>query len=136
MSDHNSHRAPGPSAAHYSYDRTTANDRIPEQPLARALGWFSLGIGATQIAAPGKVSSLIGIVPDDQWVTTQRALGVREIASGTGVLVQGNPTASMRARVAGDLMDLALLGAALRTRRRQPRAHPGRSRSRRRHHRP
>jgi uncharacterized membrane protein len=49
-----------------------------------------------------------------------RALGLRELTSGLGILSRRAPTDWMRSRVAGDVMDLALLGVALlRTQRTQ-----------------
>jgi uncharacterized membrane protein len=44
-----------------------------------------------------------------------RACGMREIASGLGIFSQKNDEAFMWARVAGDAMDLALIGAAMRS---------------------
>ena len=49
-----------------------------------------------------------------------RAMGAREILSGVGILTPRNPTAGLWSRVAGDAMDLGLLGvAAARTRNRK-----------------
>src|SRR5215207_8792306 len=59
--------------------------------LARALGWFSLGLGFAQIAAPGKVAQLIGVDDNDETIAVMRVLGVREIASGLGILTQLKP---------------------------------------------
>ena len=81
--------------------------------LARALGWFSLGLGFAQIAAPAKVAQLIGVDDDDETIAVMRVLGVREIASGLGILTQPKPAPWLWARVGGDAMDLALLRTAL-----------------------
>ena len=83
------------------------------EQLARALGWFSLGLGFAQIAAPGKVARLVGVVADDETIALMRVVGVREIASGLGILTQPKPTPWLWARVGGDAMDLALLRRAL-----------------------
>ena len=40
---------------------------------------------------------------------------MREIASGVGILSQRRPTGWLWSRVAGDAMDLALLGVALKS---------------------
>src|SRR3954447_2586152 len=80
--------------------------------VARALGWFSLGLGTAQIAAPRVVERLIGLNGDRQ--AGMRLLGAREVASGVGILAQRRPTPWLWARVAGDAMDLALLGRAFR----------------------
>ena len=83
---------------------------MKEQSLTRTLAWFSLGLGAAEPFAPRQLGRLIGL-PDDH-SKLLRACGLREIGAGLG-LMQGNPTAFLWARVAGDAMDLGLLGAAL-----------------------
>lgn len=81
--------------------------------LARGLGWLSLGRGLAQVVAPGEVARLIGLVADAETRTLLRAIGLREIASGLGILTKPEPTEWVWARVGGDAMDLALLGKAL-----------------------
>jgi uncharacterized membrane protein len=49
--------------------------------------------------------------------TLMRAVGARELGAGTGILGRPRPAGWLWARVAGDAMDLALLGAALGSRR-------------------
>ncbi|NEX63184.1 SRPBCC family protein [Noviherbaspirillum galbum] len=80
--------------------------------FANALGWFSIGLGLAQLLVPRRLSQAIG-VPDSPVV--MRALGAREIAAGVGLLQKEKPTGFLWARVAGDAMDLALLGAAARS---------------------
>jgi uncharacterized membrane protein len=84
-----------------------------EERLATALGWFSIGLGLAQVAAPGGVARLIGVRDDDQNCRMIRAVGLRELASGVGILSRPRPAGWVWARVGGDVMDLALLGAAL-----------------------
>jgi uncharacterized membrane protein len=82
-----------------------------------ALGWFSLCLGLTQLLAPKRVARLIGV--DDEDELTQMALrlvGARELACGLGLLSQPHSSAWAWTRVAGDVMDLALLGRALQSR--------------------
>ena len=80
--------------------------------LAQGLGWFSLGLGLAQIAAPGGVARLIGVPDDDENRQMMRAVGMREVASGLGMLSQPHPEGWVWARVGGDVMDLSLLGGA------------------------
>lgn len=81
----------------------------PEQ-LARGLGWLSIGIGIAQVLAPRTVARLIGVpVP----AALTMLCGVREIVSGIGILTQDDPAPWLRARVAGDALDLAGMGAGL-----------------------
>jgi uncharacterized membrane protein len=81
--------------------------------LARALGWFSLCLGLVQIVAPRKVAQMVGIPGDADERKVMRAVGLREIANGLGILTQAKPTPWLWARVGGDAMDLALLSSAM-----------------------
>lgn len=87
--------------------------------LTQALGWFSIGLGLAEVLAPRAVGRAIGV--GDQ-PALLRLCGVREIVSGVGMLSERYPSKWAMARVAGDAIDLALLGAALR----QPEANRGR----------
>lgn len=81
--------------------------------MAKALGWFSLGLGLAQLAAPRQVANLIGLPGDDDEQTVMRLVGLREIVSGLGILAQAEPTPWLWTRVGGDAMDLALLRSAM-----------------------
>jgi len=59
------------------------------------------------------VAQLVGVDADDETIAVMRVLGVREIASGFGILTQPKPAPWLWARVGGDAMDLALLRRAL-----------------------
>ena len=82
---------------------------------ARGLGWFSIGLGLAECAAPRRMARLIGVEDDDRNRNTLFAYGVREIASGLGILLGDRPAVPVWARVGGDVMDLAFLGNALRS---------------------
>ncbi|HEX4023302.1 MAG TPA: SRPBCC family protein [Steroidobacteraceae bacterium] len=60
--------------------------------------------------APRTLGKAIGV--NRPW--TLRALGLRELASGVGILSRPRRSAWLWSRVAGDAMDLALLGSAFR----------------------
>jgi len=83
-------------------------------PLAKGLGWFSVGLGLTRLLTPGGLSRLIGLEGDDKQRNTMRAFGGRELASGVGILASNKPQAALWSRVVGDVIDLAALGIALR----------------------
>lgn len=86
---------------------------VPGAGLARGLGWFSIGLGLAEVIMPRRLTRLIGVRGDhDQLV---RLFGMREIASGIGVLSQRRPRAGMWSRVGGDALDLAMLGTAFST---------------------
>ena len=79
--------------------------------LAQFLGWFSLGLGTAQAVAPRVVCRLVGADADGRAPAVMRALGVRELAQGTGILVRPRPKTWLWSRVAGDVLDLSLLAA-------------------------
>jgi uncharacterized membrane protein len=91
---------------------------VDQRQLARALGWFSVGLGVVQVLAPRSLGRFIGA--GENHAALMRLCGVREIASGMGLLSERAPASSAISRVAGDAMDLALLGAALRSPDAQP----------------
>jgi uncharacterized membrane protein len=82
--------------------------------LASGLGWFSIGLGLTELSAPKTLGRLIGISERHQGLL--RLLGLREAITGVGILTgRPRPTGWLWGRVAGDAIDLALLADALRT---------------------
>jgi uncharacterized membrane protein len=89
--------------------------------LATGLGWFSMGLGMAEVAMPGLVARLIGVADSPDTREILRAAGLREIASGLGILTRDRPAGWVWARVGGDVMDLALLGLAFRSRESEPR---------------
>src|SRR4051794_9488140 len=88
--------------------------------LARVLGWFSLALGAPQLASPGTVNRLIGVRDDRESRLWQRVVGVREVAAWAGLVTRPRPVGWTWARVAGDVKDLTLLGAAFRSKNEKP----------------
>jgi uncharacterized membrane protein len=78
--------------------------------LSRGLGWFSIGLGLAEVLAPKQVARLIGTRNHTGWI---QAFGVREIVAGVGILTNGNRAPWVWARVGGDVLDMAALGAAL-----------------------
>ena len=78
--------------------------------LARFLGWFSIGLGTAQLAAPRAMCKLIGAESDGLSPTLMRLMGTRELTQGTGILVRPRPTTWLWSRVAGDAVDLTMLG--------------------------
>jgi uncharacterized membrane protein len=88
-------------------------EKGPNEQLAGFLGWFSIGLGLSQVLAPRAMSRLVGIDDDTGNAALMRALGIRELTSGIGILSQQHPTGWVWSRVAGDMMDLAMLGRAM-----------------------
>lgn len=75
--------------------------------LSRVLGWVSLGLGLTELAFPKRLCHVLGV--GSRYSGLVRGLGVRELASGCGLLLQPQRQEWVWSRVAGDAMDLTLL---------------------------
>jgi hypothetical protein len=86
-------------------------DRMP-----CALGWFSVGLGLAELAATGAVRSLTGLPHRDRYRSLLRAAGVRDLASGLGILSRRRRALWLWGRVAGDFFDLGMLTSAWRAR--------------------
>lgn len=85
---------------------------------ARGLGWFSIGLGLTELLAPRWLVRQIGVGTRPRLL---RVFGIREIATGAALLSQEQPRTAMWGRVGGDAMDLAALAGAYRSSRRKGR---------------
>jgi len=81
-----------------------------EERLADALGWFSVALGLTEMLAHRPLARWMGVRDRPALF---RMLGARELAAGIGILNGDRPAGWMWSRVAGDAVDLALLGAAM-----------------------
>ncbi|MBF5041812.1 hypothetical protein FGE12_05375 [Aggregicoccus sp. 17bor-14] len=83
--------------------------------LARGLGWMSVGLGLTDLVLAEGLCRRLAL---GRRAALVRVMGARELASGLGLLMSRRPRSWVLARVAGDALDLSLLGAALSRRRR------------------
>jgi uncharacterized membrane protein len=79
--------------------------------LGAALGWLSIGLGLAALLAPRGIARAAGLPASTLLL---RAIGVRELVCGIGLLNQPAAPAWRWSRVAGDAMDLAMLGVAAR----------------------
>jgi len=98
--------------------RESQNEAVDQ--IATGLGWFSIGLGLTEILAPGSLARFIGVSDDDGNRSLLRFYGIREVAAGVGILTQPRPAGWLWGRVAGDLLDLASLGNAMKSDRNEP----------------
>jgi uncharacterized membrane protein len=106
---------------HYAAERFEPGmPKAGPKRLARGLGWFSIGLGMTELLAPRLIASITGVPKTRTGLI--RLYGLREIASGITIFSQKEPTEGVWSRVAGDAMDLASLGMAFTS----PNAKPGR----------
>src|SRR5678816_797739 len=78
---------------------------LPNRPLgpmrspARALGWFSIGLGLAELAMPRRLARIAGA---PNLPTMTRIFGLREIGTGIGILTSKDPSPWLWGRVAGD----------------------------------
>jgi hypothetical protein len=96
----------------YETDRTgrRGHPDSATDSLARGLGLFSIGLGLFEMAAPRTLARTLGMRGQESLI---RAYGMREIATGIGILASRDPTPWIWGRVAGDALDLATLSAGL-----------------------
>jgi uncharacterized membrane protein len=96
------------------YQRLADEDRgTGGESLANFLGLFSIGLGMAQTLVPGAMTKLVGVQDDEGNRKLMRAMGMREISHGVAILSKQQPEKAVWSRVAGDALDLALLGRAL-----------------------
>jgi len=89
----------------------------PDQQLARNLGWFSIGLGAMEILAPGFIARISGAPDSEQSRTVIQAYGGREIAQGIAILTSmPRPAGWMWGRVAGDVLDIGSVAVGMLSR--------------------
>jgi len=82
---------------------------IPDS-IAKGLGWFSLGLGLTELLAPMRITRTLGMEGKEALV---RAYGAREIGSGI-LSLSIDKKLGLWSRVAGDGLDIATVMTALR----------------------
>ncbi len=84
---------------------------MDEHALARILGWVSIGVGLSAIAAPVPLMRAFGMGDGPK---LGLFLGVRDLVLGVGILWGQNAEGWVRARGIADALDAALIigGAA------------------------
>jgi hypothetical protein len=83
---------------------------MDERKLARGLGWFSIGLGLTEVTEARCLGRFFGM---ESSTGLLRLFGLREIATGVAILAASDPTPWVWGRVGGDALDLAALGSAM-----------------------
>jgi hypothetical protein len=79
--------------------------------LGKALGWFSFGLGLSELMAPRQITRALGMDGKEALV---RAYGAREIGAGILCLSIDKPFGLWN-RVAGDIVDVATLLPGLKS---------------------
>src|SRR5436305_12922819 len=89
----------------------------PAPDLTTGLGWFSLGLGTTQLVAPGRVNRAIGVRDDASSRWWQRFVALQELSTAAGILSRRRPTSWLWARTSADVLHLTMLARAYQGRR-------------------
>lgn len=100
----------GTSTATPGWDLATERRIDDGKTLATPIGWFSLALGLGELIAPEWIGEYLGMEDRAELI---RLYGLREVASGLGVLGNRRPSGWMWGRVAGDALDLATLATGL-----------------------
>lgn len=79
-------------------------------PLAKGLGCFSIALGLMELIAPRTLARALGMTGSE---TLLAGYGVREIATGIGILNSDHPAPWIWARVGGDAVDIGTLATGL-----------------------
>jgi hypothetical protein len=81
----------------------------PTDQLARFLGWFSIGLGLTELFAGGALARSLGLEGKSGLM---RLFGARELGAGFATL-SVDKKAGLYSRVAGDALDILALVTAI-----------------------
>jgi hypothetical protein len=85
-------------------------NRSTTRGITEFLAWFSIGLGVTELVAAKPLASYLGIEGKENLI---RAFGAREITAGIGLLSGRSTDKWMWGRVAGDVLDMAVLAGAM-----------------------
>ena len=87
----------------------TLEDRAAELALARAMGATVLATGVVNLVAPKAVAHFFGSFERPRALLL--AIAVRDLVTGTGLLLSRNPAPWLRVRAVADVADFALAAA-------------------------
>ncbi len=102
-------RLPGGKVMRLSTDRVRARPAVSPQ-VAMGLGQNAIGLGLWGLLAPRAVKRFLGLQASDGAVRT--LFGLRELYTGVGLASDPTKSGTLWARVAGDLIDIAVLSRA------------------------
>jgi uncharacterized membrane protein len=95
---------------------SSTSSAATSKAIPRALGLFSLGLGAVQLADPRRMNDLIGLPHRDRTALGQRAVGMQELTTAAGLLGPSPSAPWLWNRVIGDAVHAGLLRRALNAR--------------------
>lgn len=97
----------------YKWRKPSAVVDNKTRALACGLGLFSIGLGVAEILWPDKLSKALGMKKEQNMF---RLFGLREVANGAAILASSNPRPWIAMRMAGDIVDIAVLAKGLNSR--------------------
>jgi hypothetical protein len=89
--------------------QTQKKRQLLAQRSAIGLGWFSIGLGLTELLCARGLCRWMGMRGKEDLI---RFYGVREMAAGIGLLAAKEKAPWVWGRVGGDMLDIATLAAA------------------------
>lgn len=93
------------------------NRQMTARRAANGLGWFSIGLGLTELFCARPLARWMGMRGQED---TLRFYGVRELGAGIGLLLAKDKAPWVWGRVAGDALDIATLAAQFNGNPRKP----------------
>ena len=99
---------PGPRATRRSF--TPAPARSGRRPLAKALGWFSIGLGLTELIAAERITRALGMEGKEG---SSEPMESARLGHGV-VSLSPDKHVGLWSRVAGDALDIVTLMTAMR----------------------
>lgn len=90
------------------------NGAVATKRVSLGLGYFSIALGAIELAAPGRIARWLG-VEGKTARNTIFAFGLREIFAGVNLLRGPAVSTNVWNRVAGDVIDAGALALAARS---------------------
>lgn len=88
-------------------------NQLPPERLSSGLGWGSIALGVPMLVSPRLVAHIAGVRHGPLHRLLIRLVGVREMGAAAALLTSPDRPEWIWTRVAGDAMDLTMLGIAL-----------------------
>ena len=91
--------------------RADQEGAITAKRIGAGLGWFSIALGITEVAAPGRLARWLGVETRGAR-NTLFAFGLREMLAGVALLRGPAVSTNVWNRVMGDAIDMCAIGLA------------------------
>lgn len=80
---------------------------------SRGLGLLSVAYGLARVISPDRVTDYMGLAASPRSRALMRVAGTRDFVAGVGLLARPKSLFAIWSRVAGDVLDLVLLGVSI-----------------------